>query len=85
MATHSSNLAWRIPWTGEPGGLQSIGVTKSGLDLTTKQQQTLGLCRPCSIGWLVGSHHIPLFNRHLSPLEKILVLWAKKVSLLPMC
>ena len=25
MATHSSILAWRIPWTGEPGGLQSMG------------------------------------------------------------
>ena len=25
MATHSSILAWRIPWTGEPGGLQSWG------------------------------------------------------------
>ena len=25
MATHSSILAWKIPWTGEPGGLQSIG------------------------------------------------------------
>ena len=25
MATHSSVLAWRIPWTEEPGGLQSIG------------------------------------------------------------
>ena len=25
MATHSSILAWRIPWTEEPGGLQSIG------------------------------------------------------------
>ena len=25
MATHSSLLAWRIPWTEEPGGLQSIG------------------------------------------------------------
>ena len=24
-ANHSSNLAWRIPWTGEPGGLQSMG------------------------------------------------------------
>ena len=27
MATHSSVLAWRIPWTEEPGGLQSMGVT----------------------------------------------------------
>ena len=25
MATHSSTLAWKIPWTEEPGGLQSIG------------------------------------------------------------
>ena len=26
MATHSSILAWRIPWTEEPGGLQAIGL-----------------------------------------------------------
>ena len=39
MATHSSILAWEIPWTDEPGGLQSMGVTKE-LDMTaTKQQQ----------------------------------------------
>ena len=29
MPTHSSTLAWRIPWTKEPGGQQSMGVTKS--------------------------------------------------------
>ena len=29
MAAHYSVLAWRIPWTGEPSGLQSMGVTKS--------------------------------------------------------
>ena len=29
MATHSSILGWEIPWTEEPGGLQSMGVTKS--------------------------------------------------------
>ena len=28
MARHSSILAWKIPWTEEPGGLQSMGVTK---------------------------------------------------------
>ena len=28
MATHSSILAWRIPWTEEPGGLQSVGLQK---------------------------------------------------------
>ena len=29
MATHSSILAWNIPWTEEPDGLQSMGVTES--------------------------------------------------------
>ena len=29
MATHSSTLAWRTPWTGGPGGLQSMGSQKS--------------------------------------------------------
>ena len=29
MATHSSILAWRIPWTEEPGGLQSTGLQES--------------------------------------------------------
>ena len=29
IAIHSSILDWRIPWTEEPGGLQSLGVTKS--------------------------------------------------------
>ena len=31
-ATHSSILAWRIPWTEEPGGLQSIGLQRVGHD-----------------------------------------------------
>ena len=30
MATHSSLLAWRIPWPEEPGGLQSIGSQRVG-------------------------------------------------------
>ena len=30
MATHSSILAWRIPWTEEPGGLQSMELQKAG-------------------------------------------------------
>ena len=32
MATHSNNLAWRIPWTEEPGGLQSMGSQR--VDMT---------------------------------------------------
>ena len=30
MAAHSSTLAWRIPWPGEPGGLQSMGFQRVG-------------------------------------------------------
>ena len=36
MATHSSVLAWRIPWTEEPGRLQSMGSQRVGHDLATK-------------------------------------------------
>ena len=32
MATHSSILAWRIPWTEKPGGLQSTGSHRVGHD-----------------------------------------------------
>ena len=34
MAPYSSTLAWRIPWTEEPGGLQSMGLQKSLTRLT---------------------------------------------------
>ena len=45
MATHSSILAWRIPWTEEPGGtekpggLQSMGLQGVGHGQVTRQQQ----------------------------------------------
>ena len=39
MVTHSSILAWEIPWTVEFGGLQSMGHQRVRHDLATKQQQ----------------------------------------------
>ena len=39
MATHSSILAWEIPWTKEPGRLQSKGLQRLKHNLATKQQQ----------------------------------------------
>ena len=39
MAAHPSVLAWRIPWTEEPGGLQSMGRKESD----TTEQLTLSL------------------------------------------
>ena len=37
LAAHSRILAWRIPWTEEPGGLQSMGSQRVGHNLLTKQ------------------------------------------------
>ena len=45
MATHSSILAWRIPWTEEPGGLYSIGLQRVGQDW-----ETFILGFPCGSG-----------------------------------
>ena len=41
MAVHSSFLAWNIPWTEEPGGLQSLGSQRVGHDLATKSPPLL--------------------------------------------
>ena len=43
MATHSRILAWEMPWTEEPGGLQSMGSERVGQDLATTQQQNIDI------------------------------------------
>ena len=40
MATHSSILAWEIPWTEEPGGLQSMGLQRVGQDWAAEHART---------------------------------------------
>ena len=60
MATHSSILAWRIPWTEEPGRLQSMGSQRVGHDWATSLSFTfmsyIGLPR-----WLsVKRTHLPV-------------------------
>ena len=41
MATYSSVLAWKIPWTEEPGGLQSRGSKRVGNNLVTEHTHKL--------------------------------------------
>ena len=41
MATHSSILAWKTPWTEEPGRLQSMGLQRVRYDLVTNQQNPI--------------------------------------------
>ena len=40
MATHSSILAWEIPWTEGPGGLQTVGFQRVRHDSVTEQRTT---------------------------------------------
>ena len=56
MATHSSILAWEIPWTVEPGGLQSMGSQKVRHDLVTNPHTHT------SHHALVLSWHIPFWS-----------------------
>ena len=45
MATHSSILAWRIPWTEEPGGPQSMGLQRVGHDRAHTRHLIYPQCR----------------------------------------
>ena len=49
MATHSSIVAWRIPWTEEPGGLQSMGLQRVRPDWATLLTYLLNTKHRCSI------------------------------------
>ena len=61
MATHSIILAWRIPWTEEPGRLQSMGLQRIGQDWVTKHTQ--------AATWLL--HKSILINRTLKTIYKL--------------
>ena len=53
MATHYSIIAWRIPWTEEPGGLQSTGLQRIGRNWASEHAHTLVLFNPaCSLSFL---------------------------------
>ena len=54
MATHSSTLAWRIPWTEEPGRPQSTGSQRVRHDLATKQLYSVGNSSQCCVVTYLG-------------------------------
>ena len=62
MATHSSIFAWRIPWTEEPGRLQSIGSQRVGHQLkrlnTHIQWKENGLCNKTDLIFHLWLHHL---------------------------
>ena len=62
MATQSSVLAWRIPWTEEPGRLLSMRLQRIRYNLATKQQQirsTRSLCKYFSLCLAISLEYIP--------------------------
>ena len=46
VTTHSSILAWRISWTEEPGGLQSMGSQRAGHDEVSVAQHSIQYIQP---------------------------------------
>ena len=72
MATHSSVLAWRIPGTGEPGGLLSMGshrVGHDGSDLAAAAAYIyLGAPAFCSSTWSLPSLNLLSSLRHVGSL-----------------
>ena len=50
MANHFSILAWRIPWTEEPGGLQSMGSQRIGNDWSDLAAVNNRHCAKCFLG-----------------------------------
>ena len=53
LATHSSVLAWRSPWTEEPGGLESMGSQRVGHDCVTSTHAC-----PGSMSWQMVVHGV---------------------------
>ena len=59
MATHSSTLAWRTPWTEEPGGLQSIGLQRVGHNWATLHALMIGYLHT------LGNYHCDKSTKNL--------------------
>ena len=73
MATHSSILAWRIPWTDEPGGLHTVhGVTKSRTRLSNFTITASGWAS--SGAWPLGAPY-PIPSRAASWLHVLVIHW----------
>ena len=62
MATHSSILAWRIPWTEKPGGLQSMGSQKS--DTTERLNNNSKLSQGMLLTFRSSSSHSTFHRYH---------------------
>ena len=64
MATHSSVLAWRIPWTEKPGRLQSMGSHRVGHDRSDLAAAAAGFSEPyfltCKMEMIIPTLHMTM-------------------------
>ena len=58
MATHSSTLTWRIPWTEEPGRLQSMGSQRAGHDSATNKLAAAAFTAAPSLGHVLKEYKL---------------------------
>ena len=73
MATHSSILAWEIPWTEEPSGLQSMGLQRLGHNLATKLP-------PASRSSLLNTLSLKTKKKKTFPLSILMKFFKEKYS-----
>ena len=65
MATHSSILAWRIPWTEEPGTLQSVG-SESKSQTGPSDSHTHTHTHTHTESQMFSVHHLPYFLKQFN-------------------
>ena len=76
MATHSNILAWRSPWTEEPGRLQSMGLQRVQHDLATNHQQQ----QSCALRPMMPLLQVPFFKIHSVSLPRALETCSKNLT-----
>ena len=95
MATHSSTLAWKIPWTEEPGRLQSMGLQRVGHDWATEHacmylslliSGTVLISKPISThliftSTLLGKNYMATFYRWGNEISSEAIQWQSKLQI----
>ena len=71
MAPHSSILVWKIPWTEEPGGLQSMGLQQSRTQLSNQTARTIATYKLLDFDNVNDEPHFSCLNFNASIMEHL--------------
>ena len=79
MATHSSILAWKIPWTKEPGWLQSMGLQRAQIRLST--QECMCVCVCVCVLFIIFMNKLPKYKlSELNPFISVTAYYFKTLN-----